>query len=456
MEFHRLSNDIIKFHEGAQKDTLSNVGKCLKNANYAKSLELGKFAKKCKHSLQLALARAEFPLLEVLENKHSVQEVLSYFKQYVGGEVLESQTILSDKEIDDLYENMDYNLLVSMDGDSKAQNTDDVCKQQNRRQQYKNRIISGQFFLRLMLAFMEDGASSSFEEQLRQRWQEQFGTLDGFEGSNASKTVGSSKVIDFKWSQKIDYGSADFERTIWMLLYRMLAFCSKCIKNIKSIDVDEKSLKELQQFESSALQSLSDVRLDVSDSTNRYVVHKSSNVLLQPSWIRKMSAAVRLVSCWGSIILASARLQMGGDIGLPSSKSAKKKKNKKGQKRVEEHDDSHENVLHASTKKEFLNFAGPFRKLSDEMSDILTYEMETDSRSNAAIFRYLDEVLTPVQTDSEEEFKQVVDENGKISCRSAKFQLAEKMLSSQTLSCTRLFDAMQKKTPLMGKIDSEF
>lgn len=35
-EYQKLSKNIVKFHSGAKRDTLSMVGKCLKNANYAK------------------------------------------------------------------------------------------------------------------------------------------------------------------------------------------------------------------------------------------------------------------------------------------------------------------------------------------------------------------------------------------------------------------------------------
>ena len=35
-EFYRLSKNIIKFHMGAKRDTYSMIGKCFKNANYAK------------------------------------------------------------------------------------------------------------------------------------------------------------------------------------------------------------------------------------------------------------------------------------------------------------------------------------------------------------------------------------------------------------------------------------
>jgi hypothetical protein len=46
-EFHRLSKNIVKFHEGAKRDTLSMVGKCLKNANYAKVSDLSDCVATC-------------------------------------------------------------------------------------------------------------------------------------------------------------------------------------------------------------------------------------------------------------------------------------------------------------------------------------------------------------------------------------------------------------------------
>ena len=48
------------------------------------SLELGKFAKKCQNSMQLALTRAELPLMEVAEGLHTPTEVLAYLQVCCG------------------------------------------------------------------------------------------------------------------------------------------------------------------------------------------------------------------------------------------------------------------------------------------------------------------------------------------------------------------------------------
>ena len=44
------------------------------------ALELGRFVDKCQNSLQLALSRAELPLLQVLESLHTPAEVLAYLQ----------------------------------------------------------------------------------------------------------------------------------------------------------------------------------------------------------------------------------------------------------------------------------------------------------------------------------------------------------------------------------------
>lgn len=46
---------------------MESVGKCIRNANYVKSMELLSFANLCQRSLQLAVSKSEIPLLELME-----------------------------------------------------------------------------------------------------------------------------------------------------------------------------------------------------------------------------------------------------------------------------------------------------------------------------------------------------------------------------------------------------
>ena len=61
-------------------------------ANYDKAIEIKNFSKRCARSMQLALARSEFPLLEIADTKHTRGDAVAYLKLYSAGFLLESTT----------------------------------------------------------------------------------------------------------------------------------------------------------------------------------------------------------------------------------------------------------------------------------------------------------------------------------------------------------------------------
>jgi N-acetyltransferase B complex (NatB) non catalytic subunit len=104
---------ICAFHSGAKRDTLDMVSRCYKYANYAKANELHRFVDLCQSSIQLALTRAELPLLEIVELRDSADDARRYLDDYFNGLLLESQGYLEADELTKLRDNIDYSLLVS-------------------------------------------------------------------------------------------------------------------------------------------------------------------------------------------------------------------------------------------------------------------------------------------------------------------------------------------------------
>ena len=110
--------------------------------------------------------------------------------------------------------------------------------------------------------------------------------------------------------------------------------------------------------------------------------------------------------------------------------------------------------------------------ISDDVSEAISTEMSDTSRTLSSAVTHLDTTLPPTSTTATETAKvigsraesdcdslqsSVVNENGDvISFHAGRVQLAKHLLSSQTLSCTRLSDCVQKKIPLMQNFNSGF
>lgn len=98
----------------------------------------------------------------------------------------------------------------------------------------------------------------------------------------------------------------------------------------------------------------------------------------------------------------------------------------------------------------------------EDVSAAVGEEVEDTSRSISAVVSFLDSTLpqttasTIIPADTNVSETGVVDSNGNISYQAARVSLAKRLLSSQTLSCTRLSDCIQKKMPLLQHFNSGF
>ena len=83
--------------------------------------------------------------------------------------------------------------------------------------------------------------------------------------------------------------------------------------------------------------------------------------------------------------------------------------------------------------------------------------MHDSSRMTETVLPYLNAILpSHVTTGESANPDSVVDEKGNISFVAARIKLAKHILSSQTLSCTRLSDSVQKKIPLVQNFSNGF
>ena len=71
---------ILHFHTTAKRETLDMMGHSFDLGNYLKAIELKGFVDRCKASIQLAVSRAELPLLELADRDFSIQETIDYLQ----------------------------------------------------------------------------------------------------------------------------------------------------------------------------------------------------------------------------------------------------------------------------------------------------------------------------------------------------------------------------------------
>ena len=218
----------------------------------------------------------------------------------------QSQAVLTEVELSQLDENMDYNLLTRITADSDERKSVDNNKKEEKegavmgtyRQQYIHRISTSQSFSRLMLKFLQDGSDTTIEESLNLCWCNHFTSVDAFGGvaGENDNSIGlfSPGGVDLflKWSQAIDYGSHSVEINIWTFLYRLCLFSSRCIKvkkAPKADDLDSNFMSTLQALEANLTLSLTTLRSEILDnSSDKYVVSEGKNVFIQPTWIKKV------------------------------------------------------------------------------------------------------------------------------------------------------------------------
>jgi hypothetical protein len=210
-------------------------------------------------------------------------------QSYVTDMKPESQAELSESEIDNLDENMDYGLLTTID--------ESADKAMVYRQQYKHRILASQSFLRLMMSFLQDASDGTIDEHLNACWTNRFDSTSSFgvlgDGSSGEPVL-SEVDSTLKWSQAIDFGSQSVERNVWMVTIRLCYLSSLCVQVVKSRgEVADASgdarLATIRSICGNVAQAIASLEAELLGTVdNRFVSFEGTNVILQPAWIKQV------------------------------------------------------------------------------------------------------------------------------------------------------------------------
>ncbi len=172
-EAHRQLIQVVNFHVKAGKDTGEMIGKSFEQSNYSKGLEMKRFHLLCQSSLQLALAKAELPLIELLENgKYSEVEAAAQYLEGCAEGGAEGKhdaplfmALIDDEEMMRLSDNCDYGVVVRCD--STVEQEESFASA--RRSDAESRIREAQLALHLLSATLNAEPRKAVEKLARLR-----------------------------------------------------------------------------------------------------------------------------------------------------------------------------------------------------------------------------------------------------------------------------------------------
>ena len=152
-EAHHQHVQVCNFHLKAGKDTGEMIGKSFEHSNYSKGLEMKRFHSLCENSLQLALSKAELPLIDLMENKtyaevEAAAQYLESCTENTGGDAPLFMEFIDDEKLEKLSDNCDYSILVRCDSTIN----EEQAFARNRRKDVQDRIRESQLTLQLLSA----------------------------------------------------------------------------------------------------------------------------------------------------------------------------------------------------------------------------------------------------------------------------------------------------------------
>lgn len=412
---------ILGFHMSASRDTADMMSKCYKHCNYMKSLELRNFIRRCGSSLQLAITRAEMPIIELIEKYHTLNDVSKYL--VAGGYTVDAgASIVSDQtHLESLADNNDYNLIVSPDVRDETLASNATA----RRLQYYKRINMSQLLLQLLVAITNKdsiSASDCFSKIL---------VSVGDEHEMASR--------DLKWSQILKgFSTTSEEEMMWGLFHSLVKYYVAVIAVKVDSDAEltsiHASVTDVSVVGQQCIEEITAFKGFLLNESNIYVnipaerkikgakgsgATESILFLLHPSWIRGVSKFVRILG-----VIVPALLQtLNGHVHPLGQKEKKKSKNKR------------EVATPCGALQESLNqVTHHFVKLLEDVIRELEKSTDSDTLCGTNVLHVL------MQWDS--------TSNSSV-LQSSKQILADQMASSQQLTCNRLAQVLRNKiTPL--------
>lgn len=242
-------------------------------------------------SLQLAVTKAELPLLEVVQKRLKVGEVITYLQDLLSNKLPESQPYFSEEAIRSLVSHLDLQILSRLDG-FPQQSAEFTDEKNLRVLQILHRIKFSQELLQISQAFFLQNA-----EGLKQS-RELLGALATVDALKVLENV-DGKYLSF--DQNIE-GNKAFAVVHHQTFLHLLDFLMLTQKHSSGIHSEEKTdaagiITVYETFEHSLL-CLSEYlvyyhRISVGVKNGKTVVH--------PEYIRRVSALQRLLVTWGSL-----------------------------------------------------------------------------------------------------------------------------------------------------------
>lgn len=292
--------DVCVFHQTASQDAGDMVYRSCKGANYMKALEIKKFGTRCSRSVQLAMAQAELPLLELVDSKHSWDMAAAYLRQLKAGDLIES---VMDASItpDMLVENMDYEILPPTFG--QGDTSSDGWKRAVR-DGYLRRISRGRSVIDALCLLDE------------KKFAEARGVVDVLRSATLEEQIDSSLSVGTSGAEFDDArplpsfvssGSAAFDSLLWTSTADVVDFAVQAALFLQSGGAEVLELEGRVPIDASS--ALFRVQASLLDHFMR--LHNDLDVsyempcptaaadkahrVLDPVWIRKASAVTRVL-----------------------------------------------------------------------------------------------------------------------------------------------------------------
>lgn len=273
-EAAQQNRTIVSFHAAAKRETLDMMSNCFKSSSYMKSLELKKFVERCQRSTQLALARAELLLLDLVDIS-DLPSALDLFK------ALDTNVSQEDQLID----NMDYELLVRVDSTSAEETSHKLTRARDIRNRIQySRIVST--LLRDLLVGTVDDAVSSL-----QRYQEFVAQPTNVESSRYHP-----------WNQNLHHSLPS--PFLDVLQAAILALFNAAIAMKQTDGADGTREMRFSQLRESLQLLSSHLSRDLHFTRAGQVVHS----LRSPQWIKSLSLFARTFAPWATVILLQPSL----------------------------------------------------------------------------------------------------------------------------------------------------
>jgi hypothetical protein len=473
---------VTNFHQGAGTDAGDMLYKACKMANYDQVLEIKKFGVRLARSMQLALARSEFPLLELAESRHTRADAVAYLKLHRAGMLPESLSD-GDREVaaaaeDYYYDNMDYDVLPPS------------CSRQCAREKGREGAVRRAAYLRRLAVFR--GAS---DVALRLMQLDPAGAIqEAVEALRravvpvpAPETEAGTEAFSVLSTSAASCGPNGFEQQLWGAVCDVAAFSAECLRLATETGVVSEQGGRMDGDECTAWRAAREAALGSMRAVREMLLGGAVAMFLpaagggaaplSPAWVRMASAFCLTLGSLAPLMLetlteplvhSESKANIKPLVSSGAAKSTKKKGPKKGPAAVEG-EEAPDGVLRIDTVIEEV--AAEMNALLDGMLQTLRTAKKSLTETNLKHFMdkwkpackddamlkssicnmdiLFDENVTfSASGDAESSvaaIKDTVEANLKSLLSRSRATIITDIVTSQETTCTRLHETLEKK-----------